>query len=162
MSTPWLPSYFGSWDEFLNALRHNPFLGGDDPRNRRPHLAMRAEQPVPNPWRVAGPEPDPWSPPTSFLISVIGLTQVARQMPEGQIRSELSKSAERAIADFVDGCGTPTPGHPWPWPVPHPWVLTLVSELGIVAQSFDGAMREDVLQVAGQIVQKSFSPEVTG
>jgi hypothetical protein len=79
-------------------------------------------------------------------------------MPEGQIRRDLSKGAEGAIIAFVDDwCGTRPPGRPWPWPGPNPWTPALVSELGIAAQSFEGTMREEVLQVAGQIVQKSFA-----
>ncbi|WP_157131075.1 hypothetical protein [Burkholderia savannae] len=163
MSTPWLPPYLGSWDDLVKALLHNPSLGGGHPHHLRAHLAARASEPPPTPWFAADPEPNPWSPATSFLISAIGLNQVARQMPEGQPRRDLSRSVDVAIADFIDDwCGTRPPGRPWPWPGPNPLTATLVSELGVAAQSFDGAMREEVLQVAGRIVQKSFAPEAAG
>ena len=28
----WVPPYFGSWDQLVAALLHNPFLGSDNHR----------------------------------------------------------------------------------------------------------------------------------
>lgn len=32
MSNPWLPTYLGSWEQLLDVLFHNPFLGGGKQR----------------------------------------------------------------------------------------------------------------------------------
>lgn len=165
MSIPWVPPYFGSWDELIKAVLNNPHLG-EPPRKPVPYTDYMLRDPVPNAWAVAGPQPNTWSPAISFLISAISLNQVTRHMPEGQVRNDLSKSTDRAIDDFVDWCGTKVPGYHWPGPGPvpgpGPGILALVSELGIAAQSFEGPMRAEVLAVAGQIAQKAFASEVTG
>jgi hypothetical protein len=157
MSTPWTPLYFGSWMNFINSLLHNPFLGSDDPRN--PHIAVAHSrtEPNPSPWYGAESHSLPWSPAVSFLVSAISLNQVALQMPQGQVSRELAQSVEGAVTAFIDEwCGTRSPGRPWPWPGPNPLTPVLVSALGIAAQSFEGIMREELLQVAGRIVQQSF------
>ncbi|WER48613.1 hypothetical protein CupriaWKF_27980 [Cupriavidus sp. WKF15] len=157
MHTPLPPN----WENLYWWALHNPF--GGDPRHQGPYTTMLArEEPVPVPWRATQPEPNSWSPAAAFLISAIGLNQVARQMPEGPTRSDLTKSTDRAIREFIDGCGTRVPGFHWPWPGPNPSIQALVSELGIAAQGFDGTMREEILQVAGRIVQESFGSEANG
>jgi hypothetical protein len=89
------------------------------------------------------------------------MKEVARQMPEGQAKQALNASTGRAIAELIDDwCGTRHPG-PHPWPGPVAGIPSLVSALGIAACSFaESGMRQELLDVAGRIVEKSLAPEL--
>lgn len=167
MSIPWIPPYLGSYEDLINSLLHNPFFGsGRDRRSRALYsVAAPMEDPDPLPWRSAEPSPSPWSPAVSFLLSAISLKEVASTLPEGQLRNELAKGADLGIARIIeDICGTP-PGKirfPWPNP-PGPWVYRIVSELAMVANTFqEGGLRHEVLRVAGQIAQRAFGSADVG
>jgi len=156
MSTPWLPPYLGSWQDLVNSLEHDPFLGSDWRRQRVIHST---HAPDALDMRSAGPpEPIPWSPAVSFLMSAISLKEVASKVPDGRLRSDLGRRADHAISEFIeDYCGTPPRRFPWPWPGPPPWVYSIVSELTMAANTFqEGSLRNEVLSVAGQIAQKAF------
>jgi hypothetical protein len=87
-------------------------------------------------------------------------------MPEGEAKTDLRRQVDDAIFDFVDGCGTNPPGW-WPWRVPWPWpgpgpdpgpYLT-ASELAVAANTVvDGSVRNEILRVAGQIVERVSRP----
>ena len=47
----WVPPYFGSAEQLLKELLHNPFLGSSHP-GPHPH-ALEKAGPVPDPWRSA-------------------------------------------------------------------------------------------------------------
>lgn len=105
----------------------------------------------------AEPNPVPWFVATMSIVSAVGLSQVAQHMSPGAAKTELAKSSAGAIDALVDEvCGTPVPGH-WPWPPPTgPLAPGVVMELGVIAQSCDGGMRDGLLSVASKIAQKSF------
>ena len=126
MSNWWLPPYMGSWEQFMAALLHNPFLGsegGGIPPSTHPEAMMSS----PGTARLGlpglglEPSPSPWMSAVSSLIAVISLREVASKMPDGQVKIELSKRVDSAISSFIDDCGTKHPG--WPWPGPPPWVI---------------------------------------
>src|SRR5690349_16714002 len=52
MSTPWVPSYFGSWEELVRSLLHNPFLGSGT--NHPLHAYFQQRPP-----HVGPPDPGP-------------------------------------------------------------------------------------------------------
>ena|SRR5437868_2448454 len=158
MSIPWLPPYLGSWQDLINSLLHDPFLGSGRGRGFPYAVAAPTYDPNPLPWRNAEPNPSPWSPAVSFLMSAISLKEVASKLPDGQLRNDLGKRADHAISTFIeDYCGTPPRRIPWPWPGPPPWDYSIVSELAMAAHSFqEGSLRNEVLHVAGQIAQKAF------
>lgn len=169
MSNPGLPPYLGSWEELINALLHNPFLGSVLQFGPSPNPWFRPSPtigPPPNPWfgmpwQHPGPGPDPAPPATMFLVYMSSLKVAASLLPEGQQRSELESSIERTIAAFLDDyCGTRT--HPWPPPGPPPWVFTTASALTAVANSFqEGSLRNALLQVVSQLMQKAFAAQST-
>lgn len=163
MKFPWLPPYLGSWHELIEALLHDPFLGGGTKPGPH-HWAFRMFDPEPSPWRpdlVAwDPQPSPWSPAVSFLVSAISLKDLASKLPDAKLRKELDTQAGRTISTFIDEyCGTPTRfPRPWPWPGPPPWVYSIASELVLSANLLqEGSLRNEFLQVASEIVQKASS-----
>jgi len=155
MSTPALPPYLGSWDDLVNALLHDPFLGSG--RGGRPHLTHTVASEMLRMGAggspVAGPRPEPWSPASAF-ISLVSLRVVAEQMPEGREAQYLGEFANRAIAELIDDyCGTHP--RPWPWPGPPPWVFQIVSELAIAANAMQaGDLREGLMATAGTLAQR--------
>ena len=164
MSIPWLPPYLGTWQDLINSLLHDPFLG-----SRRGHgfpygVAAPMYEPNPSPWRNAEPSPSPWSPAVSLLMSAISMKEVASKLPDGELRNDIGKRADHAISMFIDDyCGTPPRRIPWPWPGPPPWVYSIVSELAMAANSFqEGSLRNEILHVAGQIAQKAFGSSGAG
>src|SRR5690349_10172848 len=103
MSDPWVPPYFGSWNDLVNALLHNPFLGGgQDGGGHGPRPMMAATVAGEGRYRM-GPQPEPWfaSTATALLMSAINLKLVASQLPEGQ-GGQLGHAADRALSVYID------------------------------------------------------------
>jgi hypothetical protein len=154
----WVPPYFGSWDELVQALLHNPFLGSD-PEPPHPHsLMMRnfgpaGKHPAPAPWAEASP----WRSAVAGFAAAVNVQVLASHVRDEAVRQQMAQSAERAIADLLDEwCGTPW-RWPWPWPGPPPWVLGIASELNGIASSLpEGEMRSGLQALAGQVAAKGF------
>jgi hypothetical protein len=90
---------------------------------------------------------------TGDIVTLIGLKQVAAHVPDEKLRCEMQQDVERSLNKLIDDyCGTPSSR----WLGPQADVVSLVGALGVAAQSFaDETMREQVLRVAGHIVQKA-------
>jgi hypothetical protein len=161
MSSPWIPSYLGSYENLIHSLLDNPFLGGGSDRRQRVRLAVSAPDVIddhpPFPLRRTEPSPSPWSPAVSFVMSAISLKEVASTLPDGQLRNDLGKRADHAISMFIDDICPRPPRIRWPWPGPPPWAYAIVTELALAANSFqEGRLRQDLLHVAGQLAQRAF------
>ncbi|SRR5712692_1281647 len=143
MSNPTLPPYLGTWDELLQALLHNPFLGsGSGGIPPRTHLEeLRSIQPT---------SVNPHSPAASLIFSAIGTKLTAGRISDAKLRNEMISAASQSLADYEDEfCGTP--------PRPHPWVFVLAIELTSFANTLpQGNLQTEILNVAGQLIQKSF------
>ena len=154
MTTPILPAYFGSYEDLVKALLHNPFLGsgytGPHPRLETRELQSEVSLPQdPVPIR-----PTHWNAAVSYLASLVSMKELAKAVTDKEYGAELAGRADGALADFMDDfCGTPPRRIPWPYPGPPPWVATLVAQLLSAANSQSGALREGLLGIAGQISQ---------
>jgi hypothetical protein len=166
MSIPWLPTYLAAWQDLTNSLLNDPFLGSGRGHGFPYGVAATGliDDRWPPPLRRAEPNPSPWSPAVSLLISAISMKEVAFRLPDGELRKDITQRADHAISVFIDDyCGTPPRRIPWPWPGPPPWVYSIVSELATAANSFqEGSMRNEVLNVAGQIAQRAFGSGSAG
>jgi hypothetical protein len=116
--------------------------------------------PIPVPWRSAGPVPDPWRVVLSELLSEVSFRGVAERMPEGEEQNRLRERYGHRVSEIIDDfCGTSW-RRPIPIPGPRPWVLPAVEQLAAAAHSLqEGSMREEVLRVAGELMQKALSEE---
>jgi hypothetical protein len=155
---PWVPPYFGSWDRLVKYLVYEATHAGPDPVPWRTHLG-----PVPDPWRT-DPSPTPWTPAVSALVAAVNAQQLAANVEEGSVRTQLEQSASASIAQVLDDyCGTPPRRIPWPFPGPPPWVFAIASELNAIANTAtDAGMREGLLKVAGQVLQRGFGQAGSG
>ncbi len=90
---------------------------------------------------------------TADIVTLIGLKQVAEHVPDEKLRCEMQQDVERSLIKLIDDyCGTPRSR----WLEPQADVVSLVGALGVAAQSFaNNAMRDQVLKIAAQIVQKT-------
>jgi len=166
MSNPWVPPYFGSYEQLVKELLHNPFLGSGSggpigPPHHLPELAFGSVSGSAN---ALNPQPLPpgrdpsRSAVISYLSSLVGLHELAKSIQNPALSGQFAALAESGIEAFLDDyCGTPPRRIPWPWPGPGPWVVGLVSELVQVAnQSATGAYREGLMQIAARVAEKAF------
>ncbi len=157
MSTPWVPPYFGSYEQLVNELLHDPFLGSGRPR---PHAATelsRTGTPATE-TTALHPQPQPWrSGAVSYLVTAVSMKEIAAQT-RGNLQEQLTQNADAAIDQFLDDfCGTPPSKIPWHWPGPPPWNSVLAAELAMVANTLQsGFMRTELLSLAGRIIEKGF------
>ena len=143
------------------AYLKNPVLrwywehGGEEIIGPLGPYAARAEMAV----ERSGPLPDPWRVAVAQLVQAAQAKDLAVKLPKGQ-REQAVRSATAAIEDILDDwCGTPPRKWPWPWPGPPPWVWDIVSELSGIANTLAaGSLRDGLLEVAGQAIQKSAGP----
>jgi hypothetical protein len=106
MSHPNLPPYLGSWEELINKLLHNPYLGSGawpppGPHPPQTHLE-RSE-----------PQPSPWLPAANLIVLAAAVKDIASRLPESQ--KSLAGAISAAVADWEDGICPP--------PRPHPHVI---------------------------------------
>jgi hypothetical protein len=151
MSAPWVPPYFGSYEELVKALLHNPRLGSPAPGPHSTHANTVELNPQPLPPGNSGP--------VRYLATLVSMRMLARAIPDKTIADHVARGAETGIQEFLDDfCGTPPRKIPWPWPGPPPWVLPLASDLVMFANALQaGEFRDGLMHVAGQIVQKGYS-----
>jgi hypothetical protein len=166
MADPWVPPYFGSYEQLLNELLSNPFLGGGS-TSHPPLQALRAYRygtelpsagPSPVPWRgLESPHHVPWRlEAAGYLVSVLALREAAAGA--GEEGGAVVRSADLAIDRFIDDyCGTVW--HiPWPVPGPGPWVFGLASQLSLIANTLQqGELRNAVQNLAAGVIRKGVS-----
>ncbi len=157
----WKYVFPGVRERFPELERYGPFpQPWEEP--------WRAGTPHPQPWRSGAqigsqrstPHPVPWRVAVSELLSEVSLKEVVDRMPKGDAQSRLRERYSGRISEIIDDfCGTGW-RRPIPVPGPRPWVLPAVEQLAAAAHSLqEGSMREEVLRVAGELLQKGFSEE---
>ena len=155
MSTPWVPPYFGSYEQLVNELLHDPFLGSGRPHT---HVVTEMARTGTVTGENASPQPQAGrSAAVSYLVTAVSMKEIASQM-KGNLQQQLAQGAEAAIAQFLDDfCGTPPQKIPWHWPGPPPWNSALAAELAMVANTLQvGLVRTELINVAGRIIEKGF------
>jgi hypothetical protein len=140
MAKPNLPPYLGTWDELVQALLNNPFLGsGGGPRTHfLEALSRRTESASAAPSAAA-----------SLFVMAAALKDVAARLPEGQ-EGTIGSAIVDAADDWEDWyCGN------GPRPLPH--VVETAAELFALASTLEvGTLRDSVVSEAGTLLQKSF------
>jgi hypothetical protein len=177
MSTPWVPSYFGSWEELVRSVLHNPFLGSGTQmphpllsylQQRPPHIGPPDPGPLEiasifNPGIISALNPQPLPPRvmSSIFVAQLAIRDLTSRVPKDQ-GSEVTTRLDQSIADEIDFvCGTVPHVHgPVPGPSPYPFVVAAeLNVLGNIMQ--EGSLRNSVMQLASQIVNRAVVPAVT-
>jgi hypothetical protein len=171
MTTPSVPSYFGSWEELVRSMLHNPFLGSGVQHpllsyfQRPPRFGPPDPGPLDisnflNPGMIAALNPQPIPPGvmTSVFVAQLAVRDLTAGLPKDQ-GSQLTTSLEQAIADEIDFvCGTVPHVH-GPIPGPSPFPFAIAAELNLLGNTMqEGSLRNSVLQLARQIVNKAITP----
>jgi len=140
MAHPTLPPYLGTWDELVQALLHNPFLGSG--RAPLTHLLQSHTE-------RANPEPSPWAPASALFVVAAGLKDIVSRLPEGP-KSQVGSAIIQAADDWEDWfCGN--------GPRPGPHVMQTAGELLAFAGTLEaGALRTNIVREAGILLEKSF------
>ena len=131
-------------EKALNAILHHIYHPGPGPQFLQGYERMdELSEPQPSPWKIV-----------TVLLSQISLKEIAVRLPEGNAKSQLIAGIDAVVDYEIDRCGTRWPG--WHWPGPPPWVIDVVSSLGVVANTFqESRVRSEVLAVATRILQKA-------
>ena len=174
MSTPWVPPYLGSWDDLVKSLLHNPFLGSGTHHpllayfQRPPHIGPPDPGPLDvasflNPGVISSLNPQPLPPRwlTSIFVTQLAVKDLTSRLPKEQ-GGEITSNIEQAIADEIDFvCGNVPHVH-GPVPGPNPYPFAIAAELNLVANTMqEGTLRNAVVQLAGQIVNKATTTVAT-
>jgi len=150
MSNPTLPPYLGSWQELVNALLHNPFLGsghGGTPHRTHNYPEARLLE-------SDGPQPSPWYEAIMGIVGLVCLKQSVSKMAAGPEKTALVQGINSSIIAAIDDCGTPY-GH-WHWPGPPPLVLGIASALVFVANTFqEESARVELADISAKILQRA-------
>ena len=143
---PWVPPYFGSYQELVQYVLSHPFGPGGV---RPPRVEAYRKAPDPG--------PDPYGPVAS-LVNAVNVKALAATV-SGPARQQMEISANAAIEQVLDDyCGTPPRVYPWPWPGPPPWVYAIASELNAIANTMEaGRLREGLTEVAGLVLQRGLA-----
>jgi hypothetical protein len=138
MAHPTLPPYLGTWDELVQALLNNPFLGSG--RTPISHLMKTQSE---------GPDPHPWTPATALFVVAAGLKDIVSRLPEGG-KSQLGSALNQAVDDWDEWyCGN--------GPRPGPHVMQTAGELLAFAGTLEaGSLRTNIVRQAGTLLEKSF------
>lgn len=155
----WVPPYFGSWADLLSYVLHNPLGpgGGHLPTTQAPRamdINALPQDPVP-----AHAHAHPWQWVVSVLATAVNAKVLAATL-QGAAQKEAEEAANSTIARILDDyCGTPPKVVPWPYPGPPPWLIPIATDLSGIANMVQaGPLRDGLNQVAGQVMQRSFSP----
>ena len=92
----WVPPYFGSYEQLLKELLHNPFLGSG---HSGPHPRM-LEGPAPDPWRTAPINPAQQA--VTLLISAATAKEAAATVSNKEAAKQIVASAEAAISEVLE------------------------------------------------------------
>jgi hypothetical protein len=178
MTTPYVPPYFGSWEELVRSLINNPFLGGGT-QTPHPLLAYMLQQqrpphigpPDPGPMDIANflrtgitselnPQPLPPRSITSLFVFQLAVRDLTSRLPKEQ-GAEMTARLDEAVSDEIDFvCGNVPHPHP-PIPGPSPFAFTVAGELNLIGNTMqEGSLRTSVTQLASQIANRATAPVV--
>ncbi|MGH9714014.1 MAG: hypothetical protein ACRD5M_12025 [Candidatus Acidiferrales bacterium] len=150
----WVPPYFGSYEQLVRELLHNPFLGSPQPPPHNLMLQPRSADPQPSPWRTDAGNVAEHA--VLLLISAATAKETASAVANKETANQINASAENAINEVLDDfCGTPPRNVPWPFPGPPPWVWEIASQLSAAANTLqEGSLRTSLLQISGRVIEK--------
>jgi hypothetical protein len=100
----------------------------------------------------------------SFFVQSATAKQAAQGITDPTVRAAVIANTDNAINQAIDDyCGTGTGSivNPRPWPGPPSAVFSLVSQLVVVANTFQGDfLRNEVLKIAGKLMNTAVTLQI--
>ncbi len=114
------------------------------------------------PWQTAGIGGHAVSPVVSMLLSQIGLREAVSKIGDDALKQRVTDSVNEAIDRTIEGVSGMTL-QPWFGPAAQFTIYPIAAELALIAQRYqDTAVRNALLTIAGQILQRSIAPAADG
>jgi len=174
------PSYypFGVQQQPVSSLGVQPTVASGVGIQPLPAHQMGIQQQLPFPWWGAQhalapgmgmppvplpiPGVSPISPITAMLLSQLGLREAASRIGDEGLKGRIITSVNEALDRTIEGLSGMTL-QPWFGPGALAMIYPIVSELALLAHRYqEGALRNDLLTLAGQILNKSIVPTAEG
>jgi hypothetical protein len=117
---------------------------------------------LPVPLPIPGAGVAPVSPITAMLLSQLGLREAAARIGDEGLKERITTGVNEALDRTIEGLAGMTL-QPWVGPGAQAMIYPIVSELALLAHRYpEGALRNDLLTIAGQIMHKSILPMAEG
>jgi hypothetical protein len=98
------------------------------------------------------------SPVVTLLLSQLGLREAISRIGDEALKRRVTENVNEAIDRTIEGVSGMTL-HPWFGPGAQFMIYPIAAQLALVAQRYpDSAVRDGLLTIAGQILQKSIAP----
>jgi hypothetical protein len=117
------------------------------------------------PWPIAGlGGHHVVSPVTAMLLHQLGLREAVSHIADAALKQRVTDNVNEAIDRTIESVSGMTL-HPWFGPGAQSMIYPIAAQLALIADRYpDGALKDALITIAGQIVQKSLAPtgESTG
>jgi hypothetical protein len=114
------------------------------------------------PWPTAGLGGHAISPVITMLLSQLGLREAVSRIGDEALKQRVTNSVNEAIDRTIEGLSGMTL-HPWFGPGAQSMIYPIAAQLALIANRYqDGAVRNALLDIAGQILQTSIAPTGEG
>jgi hypothetical protein len=114
------------------------------------------------PWPIAGLGGHALSPVTITLLQQLGLREAVSKIGDEALKRRVTDSVNEAIDRTIEGLSGMTL-HPWFGPGAQSTIYPIAAQLALIAHRYpEGTVRDALLTIAGQIVQKSIAPTSEG
>jgi hypothetical protein len=110
------------------------------------------------PWAASGIGGHAVFPVISLLLSQLGLREAVARIGDASLKQRVTDSVNETIDRTIDGLSGMTL-QPWFGPGAQFTIYPIASQLALIAQRYpEGAVRDAMITIAGQILQKGIAP----
>ena len=144
----------------ISPLGIHPALGLGFPPAPAPYLGVPplGLDMQTTPWPIAGLGHHAISPVTIMLLQQLGLREAASRIGDAALKQCVTDNVNEAINRTIESV-TGMTLHPWFGPGAQVTIYPIAAQLALIADRYpEGAMRDALLNIAGQILQKSLAP----
>ena len=114
------------------------------------------------PWPIAGLGHHAISPVTVMVLQQLGLREAVSRIGDAALKQRVTDNVNDAIDRTIESV-TGMTLHPWFGPGAQVMIYPIAAQLALIADRYpEGAMKDALLNIAGQILQKSLAPTGEG